>query len=220
MNRLRRKLLERLALNSFIRGDFAKAEAHFLVLKRAEPDRMGVDHNLGLARLGLKRYGEAERCFRREIELYGDSYLRTKTLGDLYYIWGKRTESAERYRAALDTCEDARESALLKARLRLLSSEDSFTQVLKAHETFERAVELQRAGDLEGAKGELRSAVTLDPTNFQAWNNLGSVLTELDANYTEALACFTKAASYSSMPGIAQNLEEAQARLKRDGDGT
>ena len=113
---IQRKMLERFALNSFVSGDFERAEKYFLRLKEDDPDRMGVDHNMGLVKLGLKQFAEAEKFFLRDAELFGESYVRSRTLGDLYYIWGRREQRGVHL--------VPREDLLPRLLLRLLSHAD------------------------------------------------------------------------------------------------
>ncbi|HUX14259.1 MAG TPA: hypothetical protein VMW87_14620 [Spirochaetia bacterium] len=209
---IRRKIVERFALNAFVTGDYERAEKYFLRLKSDEPDRLGADHNMGLVKLGLRQYAEAEAYFLRDRELFGGSYLRSRTLGDLYYIWGDREKASKWYSAALKESEDEVDKTLLRERVKICSRESSFAAVQESHRSFEAAVLQQKSGELERAREMLELAVQQDPTNFQAWNNLGSVFMEDPARQTDAVSCFTRARAYSSIPAIVRNLEEAEKR--------
>ncbi|WP_455382822.1 tetratricopeptide repeat protein [Salinispira pacifica] len=215
---IRRKMLQRFALNSFVSGDFERAERYFLQLKEADPDRMGVDHNMGLVKLGLKQYEAAESYLLRDLELFGETYLRSRTLGDLYYIWGRAEKAKKRYSAALRQAEEESDRLLLQKRIEICSDDSAFARAAESHRSFEEGVRLQKTGDSQGARAALTRAVEGDPTNFQAWNNLGSVLMEDSSTYDEALKCFTRARSYSALPSIVRNLEEAKNRSGRKGE--
>ncbi len=216
----RRNLFTRFALNSFVSGDFPRAEKYFRLLKEREPDRMGVDHNLGLTKLAQKQYAEAERYFKRDMELFGQTAVRSRTLGDLYYVWGKRKEARKWYASALEDADDEASTVLLRERIEICATDESFEPIHGSYAAFEEGVRLQRSGDAEGARLALQKAVDLDSTNFQAWNNLGSILMDNDANFSEALVCFRKAREYSSIPAIVNNIEQAEARSDRSTHGT
>ncbi len=212
-------MLERFALNSFVSGDFERAEKYFRRLKEDDPDRMGVDQNMGLVKLGLKQFAEAEKFFLRDAELFGESYVRSRTLGDLYYIWGRREQARNRYSAALRQGENNSDETLLRERSVICSDESAFAAVGESHRSFEEGVRLQKAGDAAAAKASLENAVKHDPTNFQAWNNLGSILMDDSSTYRQAVECFSRARRYSTLPSIVHNLEEARKRAKERGQG-
>lgn len=216
---IQRKILERFALNSFISGDFTRAEKYFLRLKEDDPDRMGADHNMGLVKLGLKQYADAEKYFLRDVELFGESYVRSRTLGDLYYIWGRREQAGKRYSAALRQGENNSDEALLRERIAICSDENAFVAVAESHRTFEEGVRVQKTGDVAAAKRSFENAVEKDPTNFQAWNNLGSILMGDSSTYPQAVKCFSRARRYSTLPSIVHNLEEARKRAKEGKEG-
>ncbi len=205
-------MVERFALNAFVTGDYERAENYFLQLKNDNPDRIGVDHNMGLVKLGRRQYAEAEAYFLRDCELFGNSCLRSRTLGDLYYIWGSREKTSKWYSAALKQSEDEVEKALLRERVKICSDETAFAAVQESHRSFEAAVRFQKSGELAKARETLELAVQQDPTNFQAWNNLGSLFMEDPERQSDAVACFSRARTYSSLPAIVRNLEQAEKR--------
>ncbi|HUX51153.1 MAG TPA: hypothetical protein VMW73_10170 [Spirochaetia bacterium] len=215
---IHRKILQRFALNSFVSGDFKRAENYFRRLKDADPDSMGADHNMGLVKMGLKQYGSAEKYLLRDLALFGETYLRSRTLGDLYYIWGKADKAGKLYSEALALEESDADEVLLRERIDICSRPDAFADVEKSHRGFEEAVRLQKAGDAVAARAALEAAVRHDPTNFLAWNNLGSILLEDSATCADAARCFSRARTYSALPSIVNNLAEARKRAGK-GDG-
>lgn len=211
-----RKILERFALNAFVGGDFAHAEQYFLRLKQDDPDRLGADHNLGLAQLGQDKFAEAEMSFRRDVQLFGESYLRARTLGDLYYLWGKGSEAAAWYKAALAQCDEECDATLLRRRIEISASPESLQHAQESYRVFGEGVEAQRNRNFHKARGSFDEAVRLDPTNFHAWNNLGSLYMDQDKDYAQARRCFETARSFSSLPMIVRNLEQARQRCNEE----
>ena len=213
---IQRKILQRFALNSFVSGDFERAERYFRRLKEADPDGMGVDHNMGLVNIGLKRYANAEKYLLRDLNLFGESYLRARTLGDLYYIWGKADKAGKHYSEALAAEETDSDEVLLRKRIEICARAETFAEVATSHRSFEEGVRLQKAGDTAGARAALEGAVRHDPTNFQAWNNLGSILLADLATHADAVRCFSRARAYSALPSIVSNLAEARKLAGED----
>jgi tetratricopeptide (TPR) repeat protein len=207
---------ERAALNNLIMQKYLKAEEYFKKIQRIEPHKFGLGHNLALAALALERYDEAEKYFLNELERYGDTFVRFKSLGDLYYIWGKRDECGEYYKKALELCEHEADRRQLMHRIAQCDSDAAFANAMKSYKLLKAGNKKMNVKDFDGAYDLLKEAVTLDPCNFQAWNNLGALEMNIKKNAAESVKYFEKAAMYTSLVGIHGNLKKARDMLAKE----
>jgi tetratricopeptide (TPR) repeat protein len=203
------------AFNSLIQGDYERTEKFFSKIEKKFPGRVGNSYNMGLVKLAQKKYEKAEEFFLDECEKFGYTFTRNRTLGDLYYIWGKADKAKARYTEALTEFEKPEQKRLFQERIAKCSSENSFYKVMQSHNKYEEGLSLQKEGETEKAKDSYRKALELDSTNFQAANNLGSILLNEDGEPDEALQYFEKAAQYSDLPGISQNIGRTRALMKQ-----
>lgn len=202
---------ERLALNSLVTGEYRKAETYFLRIKKHAPYRPGILHNLGLVELALRKYPEAEALFKRDLELYGESWVRLKSLAELYYIWGRRDEAEAYYGKALAECEDGRERLLVEKRIVKCREPERFRLAAESCRLFEEGTELMRRKEFDAALEILEQAVSLDETNYQALNNIGVILLEAKQDRDGAESRFRMAAEYTSLPVITGNLSRVRS---------
>ncbi len=207
---------ERAALNNFVLGRYAKAEEYFRKIQSVQPNKMGLGHNIGLVCLAQERYEEAEKEFLRELERFGETYIRLKTLGDLYYLWGKRAECARYYQNALPVCEQEADRKLIQKRIEYASNPESFERAMKSYQALKKGNACMAEKRFEEASEEFERAVQLDPFNFQAWNNIGAVELNYRKNPARAVECFLRAVEYTSLPAIHNNLKRAQAMLGKE----
>ena len=203
------------AFNALVDGNYERTEKYFRKIAQAYPGKMGNSYNLGLVKLATGEYAKAEEFFLAECEQFGTTFNRSKTLGDLYYIWGKADKAKQHYAQALEECEKPELRRMLTERIAKCSSESSFSNVLQSHAKFEEGIRLEGEGDPEGAEKAYRAALELDSSHFQAANNLGSLILNNEGDPSTAIAFFERAARYSDLPGIAQNLGKAEALLKQ-----
>lgn len=202
---------ERLALNHLVTGEYRKAETYFLRIRKHAPNRPGILHNLGLVELALRKYPESEALFKQDLELYGESWVRLKSLAELYYIWGKREEAETYYGKALAECEDGREQLLAEKRIAKCREPERFRLAAESYRLFEEGTELMRRKEFDAALEILEQAVSLDETNFQALNNIGVILLEVKQDRDGAESRFRMAAEYTSLPIITGNLSRVRS---------
>ncbi|MCX7786584.1 MAG: tetratricopeptide repeat protein [Spirochaetes bacterium] len=207
---------ERAALNNFVFGRYAKAEEYFRKIRTVQPNKMGIGHNIGLVCLAQERYEEAEAEFLGELERFGETYIRLKTLGDLYYLWGKRAECAKYYQMALPGCEHEADRKLIQKRIEYASDPDTFEKAMKSYQALKRGNAYMAEKRFEAASEEFERAIQLDPYNFQAWNNRGAVELNYRKNPARAVEYFQRAVEYTSLPAIHNNLKRAQAMLGKE----
>lgn len=208
---------ERFGLNAYVQGDYAKAERWFRKLERLEPDSIRVLRNLGVVLLAKGDAEGAERYLLREERLYGASFHRHAALADLAYARGRRKEAERRYAAALAEPEAAPGGSqaglrpLMEARLGIARSEESFAKARRSMERFSEAEAARERGDHGPAVALFEEAATLDPTNWPALNNAGTLLLNQLGDPARAAGLFEKALPLARSPQVARNLELALA---------
>ncbi len=201
----------RQALNFFVTGNYARSRRMWEKLQKKRPDAQGIRHNIALTYIGEEDYEAAEPLLLAEIEDYGDYYPRVKALADVYYAWGKREEAHRRYREAQGS-EDAaeEESQIVRRRIEMTSSDEEYEAVLDSLAASRKGNELLAAEKWESALGAFTEAVRLDPTNIQALNNIGTIELNYKRDPKRAAATFRRALSWSPLPWLKRNLEQAE----------
>ncbi len=217
MRTIRDAFYERMGLNAYVQGDYAKAERWFRKLEAREPDSLRVLRNLGVILLAKGDAEGAEKMLLREEQLYGASFHRHAALGDLAYARGRRKEAERRYAAALAEAEagSAATRKLMEARLALCHDEAAFERTRGSLGRFGEAEAARAAGDARRAVRLFDEAAELDPTNWPALNNAGTILLNELGKAEEALERFNRALELSRAPQVARNVELAEAAVAR-----
>ena len=206
----------RSALNCLVTQKYAKAEEFFRKIQAVEPNRFGLGHNLALAYLAQEKFEEAEKYFLNEIQRYGETFVRFKSLGDMYYIWGKREKCSEYYALALPLCEHKADKSQIEHRIAQCKTEEAFAVAMKSCEYLKQGNKKIEEKEFDAAGELLKKAVELDRCNFQAWNNLGALEMNIKNNVAEAVKYFEKAVQYTSLVGIHGNLKKARDTLAKE----
>jgi tetratricopeptide (TPR) repeat protein len=113
-------LLARLELSN---GSAERAVALYAPLVRLTP-QVGELSNLGLAYLLLRRYGPAEECFRKALQLQPANPLTALNLADVVLLQGRHQEAAASYRTVVQlTAQDpaANDAQLISVRAQALA---------------------------------------------------------------------------------------------------
>jgi tetratricopeptide (TPR) repeat protein len=207
---------ERAAMNNFVMGRYAKAEDLFRKIREVQPNKFALGHNLGLVCLAQEKYDEAESYFLRELELYGETYIRFKSLGDMYYIWGKREKCSEYYSKSLSLCEHEGDRRLISRRMTLCADPAAFETAMESYRELKRGNLLMAEKDLDNSYEAFQKAVELDPHNFQAWNNLGALEMNHKKDLPAAVKYFKKASALTSLQAIHNNLNRAKSMTAKE----
>lgn len=208
---------ERLGLNAYVQGDYEKALKWFRRLEAAEPDSIRVLRNMGVLLLASGDAAGAKSYLLKEERLYGASYHRHSALADLAYATGDRKEAARRYALALgepEAAEDGSAAAmrpLIEARLAIAKDQGAFERSRASMERFKAAEAARDSGDPEGAVALFEEAASLDPTNWPALNNAGTILLNTLGDARRARDSFSRALEMSRSPQVARNLDLAEA---------
>ena len=216
------RFYERFGLNAFVLGDYGKAERWFRKLEGMEPDSVRVLHNLGVILLAQGRTSAAERYLLEEERLYGAAYQRHCALADLAYADGRRDDAARRYEAALSEKEAGPEGEhyaarpLLETRLTLCRDDERWTRSRRSAALFSEAESAREAGKAADAAALFEEAGQLDPTNWPAFNNAGTILLNELRQPARAARLFVSALASSASAQVAFNLDLARAAESKE----
>lgn len=214
---MRTRLWRQRGLNCLARNQYEQAEQYLRKVYEAEPGVQGSSYNLGVALMGLKRFDESQQFLLGDLEAYGESFVRFRSLGDLHYMWGNPQDAAAWYRKALGYCEQEPEERMLKKRIKKCASPESFAHVMKGHEAFDEGNRLIILKRFEEALDQFSLAAEYDSTQYLAMNNIGTLYHMYFKESEKALKMFERAARYSSMPSLIKNMEVVKKALEKKG---
>jgi len=175
------------ALATFVRN----AEWNHPAGLYADPASQAPGHAGQLPSLGteLKERGdldEAERAFRRALELEPGNASAFAGLASVLWDGGRKEEALELYRESLARHADIPEAWLEVTWMlvdvgRIDEAEATARRGLTAHPSFAPlripiSACRERRGDLDGARRELEEAVRADPGLWVAWGELAQIL--------------------------------------------
>ncbi len=224
MLRILSSLYERLGLNAYVEGDFAKAESWFRRLEAAEPDSIRVLRNLGVILMAKGELEEAKAYLAKEEALFGPSFHRHAGLADLAWAAGEREEAGRRYAAALaepEARKGRRHSAsrpLLEARLGICGDPAAFSRAREGLSVFHLGEAAREAGAFAEAYEHFLRAVDLDPSNWLALNNAGTMALNQLAQPKQAVALLERAFAFSPSSQVGRNLQIAREALEEGKD--
>jgi len=180
-------VLSALALATSIRN----AEWNDPVRLYADPASQAPGHAGQLPSLGteLKERGdldEAERAFRRALELEPGNATAFAGLASVLWNLGRKEEALQLYRESLARHTEIPEiwlevTWMLVDAGRIDEAEETARRGLAAHPSFAPlriplSACRERRGDLDGARRELEQAVLADPGLWAAWGELAQIL--------------------------------------------
>lgn len=221
LNSFRKWFYERMALNYMTSGNPLNAEKWYKKLEAIEPRNLAVLHNLGVISIALKKFSEAEKYITSEIEVYGESAIRLRVLGDLYYIEGSMENAGKTYARALALykecgCDDSTEN-FLKKRIKICKNKSLSAMAMESGVFMEKGPELVSKGRFHDALDMYLKAAECDKSSFLALNSAGTVLLNNIKDYTGARDCFRKALELADIPVIKQNLALAEFKIRETG---
>ena len=206
---LRTRLLERLAMNSFVAADFEKSAVYWRKLARLTPEHPGVHYNLGLVHMATKSYEEAEQAFQAERVRQGETPPLLKVLAELAFMKGERMEALDFYRkAARAEGRLSKEGQLLESKIALCSDDERFGRALAATDDFEAGCALMEDERFDEAEKKYQRAAEADPTHFLARNNLGVIAMNVQGDLKRARAFFEQADNLIDHPLVKANLRK------------
>jgi len=211
----------RLALNSMTAGKTEKAEKWYRRLEKIEPGSLEVLHNLAVIYIGLKRYRESESYLAREIEIFGESDIRLRILGDLYYGEGNMEKAGKAYGRALAMFQkgggDKNTEKFLKKRIKNCGEKKLFAKAMEGARLFEEGSSRLKEGRHSEALDCFRRAAENDSSSYMALNAAGTILLNSEKDYNSARIYFMKALELADIPLVKNNLAIAECRMKEGG---
>lgn len=217
----RKWLYERMALNYMTAGKTYKAEKWYKKLEAIEPRGLAVLHNLGVICISLKKFREAENYINREIEIYGESPVRLRVLGDLYYMEGNMDEAGRIYGRALTlfqvSGEDKTAQNLLRKRISICKDKSLSAKAAESSMLLEPGPVLPSKGLAGEALDSFLRAAEYDKSSYMALNSAGTVLMNHMKDYNGARDCFRRALELADIPVIKQNLSLAEYKIRETG---
>ncbi len=218
---IKRWLYRRMALNSMTAGNPEKAERWYKKLEFFEPDSLEVIHNLGVIYVSLKKFADAESYILREIGQFGESEIRCRILGDLYFISGDRKKGERYYGRALALLQegsgDKSTAKFLRRRLKQCEEKSSYETALEGLKHYEDGLTHYSKGKYKEALESYNMAMKCDNSSFMAMNAAGTLLMNNVKDYEQARSFFRKALDLADMPVIRQNLALAEYKIKEGG---
>lgn len=214
LKNIRLALLERRALNAFITGDHARAICHFRQIKTLHPNKPGVDYNIGISALALKRFDEAEKHLTHARDR-DQSFAVQRALADLYYLAGRREDAKTAYAAIRRAAPDAKSKGVIERRLRICADEAHYETAMRSWSLLDEAVQLEKAGEKQAAADAYKQAYEADDTNFIAANNYGGHCMNALGDYSRALDYFRRADSLADHPVVKANIDKLEKTLER-----
>lgn len=207
----------RRALNAYVEEDYRQARTLFEKVRHRYPNEPGILYNLGLCALGLKKYSEAESFFLADLERYGESPSRLRSLADLYFLARDREKALDFYRRLEGLRGDELAGSWLEKRITLLEDETRSTEAMEAAGLMERALEAAAEKESKRAIQLLEQAAEQDPSSFQIRNNLGVLYMKQEKRESVELALklFRQADDLMPLPLHKEHIQKALGYLKR-----
>jgi tetratricopeptide (TPR) repeat protein len=219
LDKIRKGLHHKRAREAFAAGDLERAEHYFALLSRDYPQTRGFARSLALIRRSLGKFEDARSFFLADIEENGESADRYGELAELEYQAGNRDAAAQYYRELVRMVEESATGEgeflleLARKRIDICEHPDRYASARRAKELFREALASLREQQHDRALRYLRATVEADPTHFQALNNLGVLLLNIEEDPKAAVEVFEQAAELSPSESIRGNLERASALL-------
>lgn len=211
-------------------GDFTRAARELESVIRLEPKQAGAHYGLGLVRMQEGNFDAAEASFRQAMALRPQYADAEEGLGEVLLnrqAWPEAANVFERVlterpsstgainglATALSRIGRQEEARKEFARAQQLARRS--VQLHRAQGSYNRGLELWRAGDLAGAAAAFRNALAGRADYAEAHNNLGGVLWEQN-DFAGATAEFE--AAVNCQPDYAEARNNLGNALVRAGD--
>jgi tetratricopeptide (TPR) repeat protein len=121
------------------RCDLAVDELQYVL--RVHPLKVNAMANLGYCNLQLHRYDEAERNFKRALEILPDSPQLYTNLGTSYFAQNKHELAIEAYREAIELAETTSYLPSPRGEARILQPRLLLANLYVAHDRLDEAIE-------------------------------------------------------------------------------
>ncbi|CCO22975.1 tetratricopeptide repeat protein [Maridesulfovibrio hydrothermalis] len=214
--KLRLKYHERMAFNGFVKSDFDTALKHFRKIAGLVPEKEGIDFNSAVCLMSLRRYDEAEKYLQSELEKGNEGLPLKQALAENAFHCGLREEALNRYNNILKYDLPDKVRMFTELKKNVMEDEKRFKDALKSRTEMEKGDSLLAQGDHKKARKHFAKAARLDPTCFQAHNNLGVIAMNFLNDYKAALTHFEKADSLNDIPAVQMNIQRLNEALLKE----
>jgi len=205
---LRTRLLERLAMNSFVASDFEQAAAYWRKLALLSPEGPGIHYNLGLVYMATKNYNKAKEAFQVELNRQGETLPLLKALAERAFLGGERGAALDLYHQVLRSEGiTMKERTLVENKIALCRDDECFARALAAIGDFEEGCALMQEERFAEAEKKLQLAAEADPTHFLSRNNLGVIAMNVQRDLLRARTFFQQADDLIDHPLVKDNLK-------------
>ena len=200
---------QRRMLNAMVQNRWEEADRFTHRLISHEGPSMGLQYNMALIALGRGNREEAYVILSEAVDRYGESLRLCRLLGDIAYLQGERKQAKRWYTAALQDNPSEKEKHLIGLRLELLASQQTYARALAACNLLPEAQNLLTR-DPEQARSLYQRIVADDPSQAEAWNNLGHLALDHFSDPPAAVEAFNRTIELVDHQGAARNLARAK----------
>lgn len=205
IKKLYTKYHERMAFNAFVSSRFEVAVKHFQRLRELAPQQKGLSFNLGMALLSLGRSDEALTNFDLEYKRHGNSHPLTAAMAEAYYRTGHRGKALKFFKEAQQAETVEKMQDFYRQRWAICKQRESYEQARQAQTLIQQADVHLHSRAFPEAEELYWKATRLDPTAFQALNNLGALYLSQE-KIPQAHHAFEAADHLVDLPRIKSNL--------------
>lgn len=204
----------RFAFNALVSEEYLKAIKYFTKIKKINPKQKGIDYNLGLCYLGNKDFANSEDSLLSTLDIESCNTELYKTLGDLYYLWGKQDQALTYYCEYSKRTDPKVVGNWLNVRIALLKASNDMNKIHIANQSLEDGIICMKQKAYKKAEQALNTATTIDPSNYQAFNNFGVLILRQYNNLEKALYYFNKATDLNPSPMYRANLIRIKKQIQ------
>lgn len=208
---------ERVAFQSYTISKFAKADRFFRKILAIDPERDGINYNLGMVNFAMGNYDEALKYVLIERKHAGDRYEITRALSDIYWHLKDRENAYKYFKLSKEKALSDIDKNLMEKKMGICASDRSFVEALSAAKIFEEADKLMSEKKYDKAEELYLQGVEKDPSNFLAYNNLGVIAMNVRMNYPNAEKYLNAAYDLCNLKMVIDNLENLQKLRRKTG---
>jgi len=208
---------ERVAFQSYTLGRFAKADKYFRKIIALDPNRDGINYNLGMVNFAMENYPEALKYVMIEHRHAGDRYEITRALSDIYWHMKDRENAYRYFKLSKEKALSDIDKNLMERKMGICASDKSFVEALAAAKTFAEADKLMAEKMYDKAEELYLQGVEKDPSNFLAYNNLGVIAMNIRMNYANAEKYFQAAYEICNLKMVEDNMENLLKLRRKTG---
>ncbi|SDK44819.1 TPR repeat-containing protein [Maridesulfovibrio ferrireducens] len=214
--KFRLKYHERMAFNGFVKSEFKKAIKHFKKIAAIAPERQGINFNMAVCLISLRKYEEAEEYLQKELECGTPGLPLLQALAENSFLCGNRKEALSRYERILKENIPDKTRRFTELKIKIMENEKTFKNALKSRNYIDKGDIFLEQGDFVNARKNFTKATKLDLTCFQAHNNLGVIAMNHFNDYKLALTHFEKADELNDIPAVQMNIHKLNEAILKE----